>query len=238
MLTKNQRVVLTLEIQDETAQEVAYEVLKRANPHDSGLVERKLEELEITLSNLTKYFVQLGYVVSEFWESNWNISKSTVMKPHELRSLYLPLLYSVIFASVGNIKIGNYEYVIQSNDSVLKSDGSVGTAIDKNFVIDFSARLESLRMYILGDTGQIGNRSALPQTSVMMAICTDVVGNSARIEVRDGAQVDPGLTGMAALLGIALVEQANEILYTGVDEVNFRELVGTIKQRELETPRA
>ena len=223
MLTKTNRVLLTLKTEEVTANEVAYEVMKRANPHDSELVERKLEESGITLEAMSKYFTQLGYVVCEFWESNWNSNISTVMKPHELRSLYLPLLYSVIFSSVGNIKVGNYEYV-------LKSDDKVGELIDKDFLIDFSAKLEALRMYILGSTGQIGNRSALPQTSVMMAICTEVLGANARIEIRDGQKVDDGLSGIAALVGLALVEESNKMLYTGVEEVNFRELVGTIKQ--------
>lgn len=227
MMSRIIKVELTLKSNKEIAEEVAYEVLRRANPHESELVERKLSENDITLENLTKYFQDLQYLVADFWWSVDDISHKPLFKPHELRGLYLPLLYSVIFASVGNMKVGNYSYVLRPDE------GTIPESICKEWIINFSAKLESLRMYIQGDIAQIGNRNAQPQTSVMLALMADVCTSSktAQFSVRDGFTPDEALAGLSVLLGLTLVNSAYDILYTGVQEVNFRELVGTIKER-------
>jgi hypothetical protein len=216
------KVELGLKTNEEVAQELAFEVLRRANSHDSELVERKLEQAGITLDRLAKYFQQLQLVVAEFWNAQYDLRYKTVLKPHEVRSLYLPTLYAVVLSSVGNIKIGNYEYVIKANEA--------GEEPDKDFILEFSVKLESLRQYVSGDTGQIGNRNAEPQTSVMLAILSETHGLRGEIGIRDGATYDPQLAGLAALLGLSLVEAAYAILYTGVEEVNFRELAMTVKE--------
>ncbi len=225
MKTINRDVFLKVDIKQETAKEVAYEVLKRANPHDQTLVDNKLNDAGITHEQLEKYFVELGKIVAEFWYSNssYGLGYRTALKPHEVRSLYLPLIYSVIFASVGNMKYGNYNYVLKPVDQ---------ESIDKEFVFEFSAKLESMRAYVTGADGQIGNRSAQPQTSVMLSIVTEFDNVSANILVRDGVQVDNALAGFAALLGLALVESSYSVLYTGEDQINFRELANTITQSE------
>lgn len=221
MMSKNHKVLLQLKSNEETAKEVAYEVLRRANPHDSSLVEQKLIDADVTLTNLTKYFVQLQTIVSQFWAGVDDVTKKSTLAPHEIRSLYLPMMYSVIFSSVGNMKSGNYEYVLTAID---------GDIVDKSWVIDFSVKLETVRMYIKGDTGQIGNRNALPQTSVMMTTLCEVVGREAQLQVRDGQNYDIALSGFAGLIGLSLVSIADDNLYTGVENVNFRQLVSTIKE--------
>jgi hypothetical protein len=227
MITKTKRIVLTLKTENETAREVAYEVYDRANAHQSTLVDKKLSELGINIENLTKYYEQLSLVVCEFWHSVDDVHFVPVLKSYEVRKLYLPLIYAVIFSSVGNMTIGNYSYV-------LSSDASQKSAIDKEFIFDFSAKLEEARAYVLGNTEQIGNPRAIPQTSVMMSICSGVAGKTAEVLVRDGTAYDASLSGLAALVGMSLVDIANSVLYTGEDEVNFRALVGTIKQNDTE----
>jgi len=216
------KVELGLKTNKEVAQELSFEVLRRANSHDSELAERKLERAGITLDSLAKYFQQLQLVVAEFWNAQYDLRYKTVLKPHEVRGLYLPTLYAVVLSSVGNIKIGNYEYVIKADEA--------GEKPDKDFILEFSVKLESLRQYVSGDTGQIGNRNAEPQTSVMLAILSETHGLRGEIGIRDGATYDPQLAGLAALLGLSLVESAYAILYTGVEEVNFRELAMTVKE--------
>lgn len=224
MLT-TKRVALTLKTKSETAMEVAYEVYARANPHNSTLVESKLSDLDITVENLAKYYEQLALVVCDFWHGVDDVQYKPVLKSHEVRSLYLPLVYAVIFASVGNVTIGNYSYV-------LTSDSRQADAIEKEWIFSFSAKLEEARSYVLGNTAQIGNPRAEPQTSVMMAICSEVADTSANVLMRDGAAYDLALSGLAALIGMSLVDIANSVLYTGVEEVNFRQLVRTIKQTD------
>lgn len=225
MMTKLQKVALTLKTNENIAKEVAYEVLKRANPHDSILVDQKLNDNDITLDNLTKYFIGLQYVVAEFWNGVSDTNFKPQLLSHEVRGLFLPMLYSVIFASVGNCTIGNYTYELKA----MEVDGK---SFDKNWIIDFSAKLESMRMYVKGDTAQIGNRNAVPQTSVMLSLLSEVIGKEATILVRDGAPYDKMLAGHAALIGMTLVNESYDILYTGVDNINFRDIVSSVKESE------
>lgn len=220
------KVKLTLNVNKNVAKEAAYAVMMRANPHDSQLVESKLEELNINEETLTKYFTQLSLVVTEFWNAQHDISFSPTLKPHEVRGLYLPLIYSVIFASVGNCKVGNYEYLLVATRDELHT-------VEKDWLIKFSADLESVRQYIKGNVGQIGNRGAQPQTPVMLSLLGSVSEDkrNAELKIRDGQTFDRDLAGLATLVGLSLVDSAYSILYTGIEEVNFRELMGTIIQR-------
>lgn len=244
-MTQEVKVWLTLKGSEEIGNEVAYAVTSRANPHDSNLVASQLEgrdydwkpsekidlsqpdevilPLAVNVKNLSRYFIQLEKVVCEFWYSQVNLGATLTLKPHEIRNLYLPLIFGVILSSVGNLKQGNYQFVLKPD----LSEQSV--AIDKEFLFEFSARLESLRQYVKGDVGQIGNRNATPQTSTMLAILTDYDEHNAKISIRDGVSFDESLAGLASLVGLSLVEESFRILYTGVEEVNFRELLGTIK---------
>lgn len=226
MNLKSLRVELTLKTNSNVAREVAAQVLFRANPHESTLTDSRLREAGVNLESLTRYFEQLALVVGEFWNSCWDMTYETVMKPHEVRNLYLPLMYGVIFASVGNMKEGNYEYIIKA-----RADEKP----DRKWIIDFSATLEAMRDIIRGDTGQIGNRGALPQSHVMLTVLSEISEDyrTAEIIVKDGKQVDTALAGLSALVGLTLVEEANRIMYTGVDEVNFRQLTGTIIDKSL-----
>jgi hypothetical protein len=198
------RVSLTLKVEQNVANEVAYAVMSRSNPHASELVERKLEDAGITQANLAKYFIEVGKAVADFWHNDWDPTHSTVLKPHELRSLYLPLIYGVVFSSVGNITVGNYEYLVcLSNEET----------IDRKFILEFSAKLESMRSYVKGEIGQVGNRSAQPQTSVMMTIMgRSSTAYNTEVNIRDGVNADPALSGLAALAGLSLVEEAYRIL--------------------------
>jgi hypothetical protein len=216
------RVSLTLKTEKPVAQEAAQAVLNRSNPHASLLVESKLESAGVNTESLMKYFTQIGAVVAEFWNAGHDPNFKPTLKSHEVRNLYLPIIYGVIFASVGNVRVGNYEYQIVANNQEVK--------VERDWLIDFSAKLESLREYILGNVGQIGNYNAIPQTTVMLALLGQVAvdGRSALMHVRDGVTYDHDLAGLATLVGLTLVNQAYDILYTGVDEVNFRELIGTI----------
>lgn len=223
MIQSNKVIELTLKTNSNVAGEVAHAVLARSNPHASNLVEEKLAKAGIDENSLAKYFEQVSYVVAEFWNAQYDRTFVPTLKSHEVRGLYLPLIYSVIFASVGNIHVGNYEYRIKAvNDAT----------VDKDWILGFSAKLEDLRDYILGDVNQIGNYNATPQTTVMMALMAESDVRSARISIRDGVTPDRDLAGLAALIGLTLVNEAYEILYTGVDEVNFRDLVGTIVQKK------
>jgi hypothetical protein len=224
-MTKTFRVYLTLSPKAEAAREVAEAVLMRANPHDSELVHTTLTEAGITVDNLQKYFIQLANLVTQFWHSNWDVNVKLALKPHEIRNLYLPLVYGVIFSSVGNYSFGNYEYLLKSSDEV---------EIDSKFLIQFSAKLETVRHYVKGAIGQIGNRGAQPQTSTMMTILGTVVDKrTAEVNVRDGVNADKALAGLAALAGLSLVEEAYRILYTGVEEVNFRQVTETLVDKGL-----
>lgn len=237
MLQSTNKVMLNLKINEEIAREVAEAVYMRANPHDSVLVESKFSDkkgpdgnedadLQINVDNLKKYFIELTKAVAQFWNNTWDSTYSTVLKPHELRQMYLPMMYGVILSSVGNCKVGNYQYVILARDNELP---------DKEFLIKFSARLESLRMYIRGDIGQIGNRSAQVQVPVMCCLLGDVDtgSKSAEMYIRDGMTVDTALAGLGTLVGLSLVNEAYSILYTGVDEVNFRQLTDTLVEKGL-----
>lgn len=240
MVQKTKVVPLSMGAKEEIAREIAHEVLNRTNPHQHTLIDDKLTAENINEGTLTKYFQELTKVVAEFWRSQYDVNFRTTLKPHEVRQLYLPLIYSVILSSVGNLKSGNYEYRITTVDenkvdekSTTSSPVTSSVSIDKEFVIETSARLESLRDYIAGDIGQIGNRNAIPQTSVMLTLLgnVDLSMKTCELEVRDGASVDEMLGAYAALVGLSLKESANSILYTGMDLVNFREVVSGIVQR-------
>lgn len=223
MVQKTKVVELTLKINSNVAREVAHAVLMRSNPHASQLIEDKLSSLNINEETLTEYFEQVGYVVAEFWNAGWDSTFKPVLKSHEVRGLYLPLLYSVIFASVGNLRVGNYEYRIKAVD---------GATVDKVKILEYSAKLESVREYIVGNVNQIGNYAATPQSTVMISLLGEATSRTGELLVRDGATVDRDLAGIATLIGLSLVNEAYEILYTGVDEVNFRDLVGTVVQKQ------
>ena len=228
-MVRNHKVVVYVDPRKEIGDEVAYEVLERANPHGEMLIHQRLEDAGINVEVLSKYFTEVAKAVAYFWANCDDPAKDLPLKPHELRGLYMPLIYGVILASIGNLDYGNYRYVLSPNPKA---------TVDKKFILDTSAKLESLRCYIKGDTGQVGNRSAKPQVSTMLAIMgqIDCEGHSAEMFVRDGATYDPDLAGFAVLCGLTLVESAYNILYTGVEMVNFRKLVCTIKessQREL-----
>lgn len=230
-MVQTKRVCVTLKTNTAIATEVAFDTYNRANSHNTQYVEDKLNEAGITVESLTKYFEQLSLVVCDFWKSNWKLGYKSKLAPHEIRGLYLPLVYSVIFSSVGNVKSGNYEFVFEIDDERVKN-------IDKDWLFEFSAKLESCRQYITGNVAQIGNRGAIPQTSVMMAILGEFNGYEAELLLKDGAQYDTALAGFSALLGLSLVEEANKILYTGVETVNFRQLIGTVREskQKVETP--
>lgn len=227
-MIQRKRVYLVLETKPEVARELAETVLFRANPHGSSFIDETLTATGITVSELMKYFSELAKAVAEFWENCDNMSKPLTLKPHEIRNLYLPLMYAVVFASIGNVSVGNYDYVIVSRPD---------DAPDRKFLIEFSAKLETVRHYIHGATGQIGNRSAQPQIPTMLTIfCRmDEAGRNAEIAVRDGANVDDALAGYAALVGLSLKEEANAILYTGINSVNFRELAATVVEKSIRT---
>jgi hypothetical protein len=217
------KVEVYVDPRKEVGAEAAYEVLARANPHASELVERKLENAGVNVESMIEYFQQIGYAVAEFWHNTDDPRFQTVLKPFELRQLYLPLIYGVIFASVGNFDHGNYRYVLRA-----KPDNRV----DKEWLLDFSAKLESLREYIKGDIGQVGNRNAKPQVSTMLTVMGQIseANRTAEMRIRDGVSYDEALSGLAVLAGLTLVEEAYRILYTGVQEVNFRSLLGTIRE--------
>lgn len=215
------KVELQLKSSEVAAREVAYEVLKRVNSHGSPLIDAKLEKAGVNLETMTKYFQQLTLVVAEFWNAARDFEYKPTLPKHMVKGLYLPTLYAVILSSVGNTKVGNYEYVIKAIDK---------TGVDKEFIIEFSATLESLRMYVSGNIGQIGNDKAEPQTSVMLAILGEVIDGNATLHVKDGVSYDTHLAGFAALAGIALVEEADKNLYTQEEMINFRELVMTVKE--------
>ena len=220
-MQKSIKVELQLKNSETAAREVAYEVLRRANSHGSPLIDKKLEEAGINLDSMTKYFEQLVLVVAEFWNASRDFTYKPVLAKHVVRSLYLPTLYAVILSSVGNTKVGNYEYVIKAMDD---------RTVDKEFVIQMSAKLEEMRMYVSGNIGQIGNDKAEPQTSVMLAILGEVIGGNATLLIKDGVSYDAQLAGFAALTGVALVQSSQECLYTQEEMVNFRELVMTVKE--------
>lgn len=220
-MQKSYQVVLQLKNSEEAAREVAYEVLRRANSHGLVLIDEKLEKANITHETMTKYFQQLVLVVAEFWNASRDFTYKPTLPKHVVRSLYLPTLYAVILSSVGNTKVGNYEYVIKAMDE---------TTVDKEFIIQMSAKLEELRMYVSGNIGQIGNDKAEPQTSVMLAILGEVIGGNASLLIKDGVSYDAQLAGFAALTGVALVQSSDENLYTQEEMVNFRELVMTVKE--------
>lgn len=226
MVQKKLRVWLTLRVNEVIAREVAEAVWFRINPHQSQLVEDRLANAGITVEVLTKYFVEIAKAVAEFWNNCADMTFQMVMKPHELRGLYLPLVYGVIFSSVGNLTKGNYEYCIKA---------MVDEKPDREFLIETSATLESLRDIVRGDIGQIGNRSAAPQEAVMLCLVGELATDkrSAEMHIRDGVTVDTALAGLSVLVGLSLVENVYNIMYTGVEEVNFRQLTNTLVDKDL-----
>lgn len=226
MVQKSLRVELALKINPFVAIEIAEAVLMRANPHQSLLTEQRLEKAGITADNLSKYFTEVGKAVAEFWNSQYDLSFTTTMKPHELRGLYLPVIYGVIFSSIGNITIGNYEYVVKAQ---------ADEKPDRKFLIDFSAKLESVRDVLKGAVGQVGNRAAQPQSTVMSCIMGELSldGRSSSMLIRDGVQVDTALAGLSTLVGLSLVQEAMQCMYTGVEEVNFRQLTDSLVEQGL-----
>jgi hypothetical protein len=221
------KVPVTLKNDDRIAREVAENVLMRSNPHDSELIAKTLESKGITVESLTKYYQQIAAVVCEFWTSQHDVSFKPTLKPHEMRGLYLPLVFATIFASVGNLKIGNYEFLLYP----------IGDAypVDREFIFEMSSNLESMRHYVKGDIGQIGNRAAVPMTTTMSAILLEVSddGRNGTLGIKDGSTLDSAAAGLAALAGVSLVNESYSILYTGLDQVNFREVTETIVDKGL-----
>lgn len=219
------RVPLQLKCNELVAREISEEILNRANPHFSPLIEEKLRIAEIDIETMTKYIMQMICAVGEFWNEVHDVRYKATLRPHELRGMYCPLILAVILASVGNFDFGNYSYVLMANQEGI---------VDKEFLFQFSAKLESLRHIIKGDVGQVGNRNAKPMVSTMLSIMSTLSADNrqAEINIRDGVSYDPALSGLAALVGLSLVQEAYSILYTGVEAVNFRQLLGTIKQSE------
>jgi len=226
MLSKTVKVPVTLKMDDSIAREVAENVMMRANPHDSNLVAQKLESAGITVESMTKYYTEIAKVVVQFWANQHDSSQKMDLKPHEIRGLFLPVMYGVIFASIGNIKIGSYEFLLTPTET---------DSVDRKFLFEMSANLEGLRHYVKGDVGQIGNRAATPMSTTMSAILYEVSDDkrNGTLLVRDGATLDEAAAGLAALAGLALVEEVYSILYTGVEEVNFREVAETIVDKGL-----
>lgn len=218
------RVGIELRVDAKIAEEVAQEVFFRMNPHQSPLVAERLADAGVDVAGMVKYYVELSKAVAEFWNGVHDVRFKPTVAPHEMRCLFLPLMYSVIFSSVGNIQVGNYEYVIMA-----KADEKP----DREFLLNYSAILEGMRDIIKGDVGQIGFKFATPQTSVMMCLIGRVAsdGRSAEMLVRDGQTYDVMLAGLSTLIGLSLKEEAYSILYTGVEEVNFRQLCTTIVEK-------
>jgi hypothetical protein len=226
MLTKTIKVPVTLKTDDPIAREVAENVLMRANPHDSELVAKELEDAGINVESMTKYFKQIAAVVCEFWANQHDPNEPMSLKPHEIRTLYLPVMYAVIFASIGNIKIGSYEFLLTPTET---------DSVDRKFIFEMSANLESLRHRVKGDVGQIGNRAATPMATTMSAILYKVSDDkrNGTLMIRDGATFEEAAAGLAALAGLSVVNEAYLMLYTGVEEVNFREVAETIVDKGL-----
>lgn len=225
-MIKDRKVLLTLKIDEVIAREVAEAVMFRANAHQQSVTADRLATAGIDVTNLTKYFVELGKLVAEFHHNNWEFTAKLSMKPEQIRNLYLPLIYGVVFSSLGNVKVGNYSYLIVAQP---------GEKVDVNFLVQFSATLEANRDIVRGEIGQIGNRKAEPQTPVMLSILGRVAEDKrdAEMWIRDGVTVDTALAGFSTLVGLSLVEASAQILYTGVESVNFRELVGTIVEKNV-----
>lgn len=222
-MNKQQNVKLVLKANKITADIVSSAILQRANPHYQTLIDDRLTRAGITLENTSKYFCMLAAVVSEFWAAQWDRSFTPVLKSHEVRGLYLPLIMGVIFSSVGNCKVGNYDYQLSRSSE----------EIDKKFLFEYSATLEANRDLVKGAVGQIGNYGATVQAPVMMSVLGEIASDerSAEMRVRDGVTVDSGLAGLSVLAGLTLVDSAFSILYTGYEEVNFREVTDSIVER-------
>lgn len=220
---KSQNVKLVLKANTITADVVSSAILQRANPHYQTLIEDRLSRAGITVENTSKYFRMIAAIVSEFWAAQWDRSFTPTLKSHEVRGLYLPLIMGVIFSSVGNCKVGNYEYQLSRSSE----------EIDKKFVFDYSATLEANRDLVKGAVGQIGNYAATVQAPVMLSILGEIASDerSAEMRVRDGVTVDSSLAGLSVLAGLTLVDSAFSILYTGYEEVNFREVTDTLVER-------
>jgi hypothetical protein len=216
-------VYVTLKNDDRVATEISEAILMRANPHASQLVEDRLEKAGITVENLSKYVEQVSQIVCEFWQADYDKMFKPTLRSHEVRNLYLPLIMSVVYSQVGNISIGQYTYRLKASTDV---------KVEKEWVLTFSATLENNRDIILGDVGQIGNYAAQPQTQVMLSILGEMAsdGRTAEMLVRDGTNVDEALAGLSALAGLALVDETYRILYTGVFEANFRQVIRTLVQ--------
>jgi hypothetical protein len=220
---KSQNVKLVLKANTITADVVSSAILQRANPHYQTLIEDRLSRAGITVENTSKYFRMIAAIVSEFWAAQWDRSFTPTLRSHEVRGLYLPLIMGVIFSSVGNCKVGNYEYQLSRSSE----------EIDKKFVFDYSATLEANRDLVKGAVGQIGNYAATVQAPVMLSILGEIASDerSAEMRVRDGVTVDSSLAGLSVLAGLTLVDSAFSILYTGYEEVNFREVTDTLVER-------
>lgn len=220
---KSQNVKLVLKANTITADVVSSAILQRANPHYQTLIEDRLSRAGITVENTSKYFRMIAAIVSEFWAAQWDRSFTPTLRSHEVRGLYLPLIMGVIFSSVGNCKVGNYEYQLSRSSE----------EIDKKFVFDYSATLEANGDLVKGAVGQIGNYAATVQAPVMLSILGEIASDerSAEMRVRDGVTVDSSLAGLSVLAGVTLVDSAFSILYTGYEEVNFREVTDTLVER-------
>jgi hypothetical protein len=218
--------MLTLKTNKETAAVVSQAIIQRANPHYQTLIEDRLNKNGITAENMAKYFQQVAMVVADFWHAGWDLSHRPVLKSHEVRGLYLPTIMGVIFSSIGNLKFGSYEYLLVAQSS---------KEIEKNWLFEFSATLEANRDIVKGNVGQIGNYAAQPQQPVMLSVLGEIASDnrSAEMLVRDGVNVDNALAGLSVLAGLSLIEEAYTILYTGVEEVNFREVTETIVDKGL-----
>jgi hypothetical protein len=222
--------MLTLKTNKATATVVSQAIIQRANPHYQTLIEDRLNKNGITAENMAKYFQQVAMVVADFWHAGWDLSHKPVLKSHEVRGLYLPTIMGVIFSSIGNIKLGGYEYLLVAQSS---------EEIEKNWLFEFSATLEANRDIVKGNVGQIGNYAAQPQQHVMLSILGEIASDnrSAEMLIRDGVNVDNALAGLSVLAGLSLIEEAYTILYTGVEEVNFREVTETIVDKGLQANR-
>lgn len=178
---------------------------------------QELAKLGITDVELAKYYTELVEIVSAMCEANRSPESGALdkvkFKPHEIRGLYVPVLFATILSQIGDVKIGNFRVEVKSK---------IETKVDRKFVLDMSEKLLDVQHILPNENGQIViGREGNPDVMASVLLSVNANEKAAAVATQDGQNPDDRCKLMAVAAGIQLVNQAHMILFTDHDYVMY-----------------
>lgn len=184
----------------------------------TAILER-LEKDGINEENLAEYFIQCANLQAAFCQDKRNEGNTSVLRTYgfrfsTVRTLYLPVLAATILSQMGDCNIGPYD---------VRVCAAADAKVDAKFVAKMSAALDKNRHFILAERDQIGvaNRDISPD--MMSSIVVTITEDDHALETGTmvGTRPDRRAMFMSAMMGLVLVNQANNILYPFQDYFNY-----------------